>query len=78
MKLVYKGHEIDVHREKCLGGYTLLYYSIFRVSDGYECLSSFEDSAEKVRDMVGYLKERVDAELAEEDPWNENGTYSER
>jgi len=51
----------------------MLYFSITRVSDGYECECefSFEYSAEKVRDKVKQLKERIDNELAEEDPWGE-------
>lgn len=72
MKVIYKGHEIIVTRERSMAGYTLLYYSVFRQSDGYECTSGYEDSNEKVKDMVGIMKERVDAELAEDDPWGEN------
>ena len=45
-------------------GYPLLYVSIFRESDGYECTSFCEDSAEKVRDMVKHMRARVDAEQA--------------
>lgn len=67
----YRGHRIEVSREKCLAGYSLLYYSVYREGDGYECLCSFEDSAEKVRDMVGYMKARIDDELADPDPWGE-------
>lgn len=72
MKVSYRGHEIDVHRAKCMAGYSLLYYSIFRESDGYECTSGYEDSAETVRDKVKQFKERVDNELAEADPWEEH------
>lgn len=71
MEVIHRGHKIVVNREKCLAGYSLLYYSIFRVSDGYECLSSYEDSAETVRDMVKMMKDRVDNELQEADPWME-------
>ena len=71
MKTNYKGHEIIVTREPCLAGYPMLYYSIFRISDGYECESGCEDSSETVRDMVRYMKERIDTELSESDPWME-------
>lgn len=71
MKVVHRGHEIDVTRSRCLAGYALLYYSIFRASDGYECMSGYEDSAEKVRDKIKQLCERVDNELKEADPWME-------
>lgn len=72
MKVSYRGHEIKVTREKCMAGYPLLYFSIFRESDLFECMSGYEDSAETVRDKVKQLCERVDAELLEEDPWMEN------
>lgn len=71
MKFVYRGFGIEAKREKCMGGWPLLYFSIFRQSDGYECLTSFEDSAETVVDKIKQLKERVDAELEEADPWGE-------
>lgn len=71
MKAIYKGHEIEAKRERCLAGYALLYWSIFRQSDGFEYDSGCEDSAETVRSMIGILKERVDNELQEDDPWLE-------
>ena len=71
MKVSYRGHEIDAHREKCLAGYTLLYFSVFRESDGYECVSSYTTGDDTPADMIGYLKELVDAELASDDPWGE-------
>jgi len=71
MKTKYRGYEIEVKREKCLAGYDLLYFTIYRISDGYECLCSFEDSSEKVRDKIKQLKERVDNEHLEDDPWLE-------
>lgn len=54
-----------------MAGDRLLFWSIFRASDGYECASGHEDSAETVRAMVCLLRERVDAELGEADPWEE-------
>jgi len=71
MKVRYKGHEIEVKREKCNGGWSMLYYTVYRESDGYECVCDFEDSAEKVTDMIKYMKQRVDEELASDDPWSE-------
>lgn len=73
MKVIYRGHEIEVKREKSMAGYLLLFWSIFRESDGYECDSGYEDSAETVRDKVKQFKKRVDNELAEDDPWGEDG-----
>lgn len=68
MKVEYKGYEIDVTREKCMGGWEMLYYSVFTL-DGHECLSNFEDSGETVRDKIGQLKELIDEEIASGDPF---------
>ncbi len=70
-KEVYKGHEINVTREPCNAGHELLYYSILRVSDGYECDTDFQDCSETVEEFMQILKDRVDAELKEVDPWEE-------
>lgn len=71
MKTQYKGYEIDVSREPSLGGCSMIYYTITRMSDGYECLCSFEDSSETVRDKIKHLKERINNEHEERDPWGE-------
>lgn len=60
MKIKYNGYEVDVKREDCLGGWSQLYYSVYRLSDGLCVIDSFEDSEETVRDMMGYMKGRVD------------------
>lgn len=62
MIVKYKDYIIDVKREKCMAGYSLLYYSVF-TPDGEEIICSFEDSAEKVRDIVKSMKMRVDAHI---------------
>ncbi|NVJ48122.1 MAG: hypothetical protein HWE07_13385 [Cytophagia bacterium] len=71
MKVECKGFDIEVTRERSCGGWSQLYFSIFRKSDGFECLSSFEDSQEKVSDKVKELKECIDNELKLSNPWNE-------
>lgn len=71
LKEVYRGHEIELSREKCLGGWDQLYYSIFRVSDGYECTSGFTSDESNLRTYMGYMRKRVDAELTSDDPWDE-------
>lgn len=73
MKQTYRGYEIDVRRERSLGGDILLYFSVFRQSDGYEGTSGFTTGSDTVRDYVRYMRERIDAELASEDPWGERG-----
>ncbi len=60
MKVTYRGFEIEAKREPSMAGYSLLYYSVFRVSDGWEMTSGFEDSNEKVSTMVNNLKGWVD------------------
>lgn len=50
---------MEVTREKSLGGWDTLYYSVYTPT-GYELLSSFEDSEEKIRDKLEQLKEVVD------------------
>jgi len=72
VKQVYRGHEIDVRRERSLGGDMLLYFSIYRESDGYECECDFTTGDDTVRDYMRYMRERIDAELATEDPWLES------
>lgn len=74
MKVTYKGHEIEVTRDRSMAGYSMLFYSVFRKSDGYECTSGFSDSTETVREFAGILRGRIDAELAEVDPWGEKAS----
>lgn len=71
MKVDYRGFEITVTREKCMGGWDQLFYSIFRKSDLYECTSGFSEGSDTVDEYIGYMKERIDAELKEDDPWGE-------
>lgn len=71
MKTIYRGHEIEAKREKCLAGYKLLYFSVFRVEDGYECTSGYTTGDDTVKDFTDHLKKRVDAELASSNPWGE-------
>lgn len=69
MEIVYKGFDICVSREKCLAGYKLLYFSVFRKSDGYELISSYTEGSDTVREYIGYMKDRVDGFL--DDPRGE-------
>lgn len=71
MKRNYRGHEITVFRDQSLGGDVYLYYTIIRLSDGYICVDNFTSGAETVREFMGHMKERVDNELQEDDPWGE-------
>ena len=40
-QIEHRGHTILVSREPCLGGWDMTYYSIYRESDGYECVCDF-------------------------------------
>lgn len=56
----YRGFTVTAFREQSLGGDELLYYHIFRDSDGWCMEDSFEDSEEKVLSMVNILCGHVD------------------
>jgi hypothetical protein len=58
MKTIYRGCEIEVTREKCLGGWQMLYFSIF--DDGFEVTSGYSESEDTVRDFIKDLKRIVD------------------
>ena len=54
MKTTYKGCEIEVFRDQCLGGWEMLFFSVF---DGnYEVTSGFSESSETVREFIKGLK----------------------
>lgn len=63
MKAKYKGFEIEVFRDKCLGGWEMLFFGITRINDGYELDSGFSEEEATVREFIGYMKNRVDEEL---------------
>lgn len=60
MKVAYKGFDIEVTKEKCLAGYKLHYFSIFRQSDGFEVESGISDDGDTIRTWIGMMKGRVD------------------
>lgn len=48
MKKIYRDVEIDVHRADCLGGWSEVYWTAFRLSDDYEIACGFgEELSEK-------------------------------
>lgn len=63
MTINYRGFDIQVVREKCMAGYPLLYFSVYRKSDGWEFICSFTEGSDTVRDYIRYMKERVDGLL---------------
>lgn len=71
MKRIYRGYEVSVNREMCLGGWPMIYYSIFRESDGLECTSGFIDTNDSVKTIFQTMCDRIDSELASGKPWDE-------
>lgn len=71
MKTIYREHEIEVTRENCLGGWSMLYTSVLRLSDGLECVCACENTNDTILSQVEYMKERIDEELARQNPWDE-------
>lgn len=58
MKTTYKGCEIEVTRDKCLGDWDMLFFDVF---DGdYEVASGYSESSDTVREFIKGLKEIVD------------------
>jgi hypothetical protein len=60
-----RGFEIETRRERALGGWSQLFWSIFRISDGWEFDSGFFCGGDTVRELAASLKERVGGELAD-------------
>jgi len=58
MKGTYRGCEIEVTKEKCLGGWDMLFYSIF--DDGFEVTSGFSVAEDTIKDYYNSLKNIVD------------------
>jgi hypothetical protein len=58
MKVTYRGCEIEVTREKCLGGWDVVYFSVF--DDGFEVTSGFSESSDTVREFIKDMKKIVD------------------
>jgi hypothetical protein len=56
----YKGFEIEVTREKCLGGWYMLYYYILRKSDGWFLADGFWDSDDTVKEGIKSCKSIIE------------------
>ncbi len=60
MKIVYRGFELEAKRDKCLAGYSLLYYTAYRIKDGWGLVDSFGEIADSIRKVIASLKKHVD------------------
>jgi hypothetical protein len=63
MKKTYRGCEIYSNREKCLGGWSQVYWGAFDLKDGYQI--SCDHTEGPVKDGVLYAKTSVDEYLDE-------------
>lgn len=57
MKKTYRDCQIESKREKCLGGWSMTYYSAY-TKDGYEICCDFTEGP--VSDGISYCKHFVD------------------
>lgn len=60
MKINYKGFEINVTREKSLGGWDNIYYYIMRIDDDWFLEDNFSTGEDDLRDFAYGLKNIVD------------------
>jgi hypothetical protein len=67
----YRGYEINVFRDKCLGGWEMLFYSVFS-SEGEEILSGFSDTEDPVREYIKDLKTTVDDYILHPEQYTDN------
>lgn len=71
MKINYRGFEIEAKREKALGGWALLYYTVMRINDGWYMQDSFTTGEDKIKDFIGYLKKNVDDYYENPEDWED-------
>jgi hypothetical protein len=57
LKCEYKGFDIEVKREKCLAGYPLTYYSIFKISEGWELDYGYYDTEGTTKGIIKKIME---------------------
>jgi hypothetical protein len=69
MKVDYKGFEINVEREKSLGGWDSTYYYVMEKKTGFFLMDSFSDSTDTVREWIKDLKANVDDYLLHPENW---------
>lgn len=77
MKVKYKGFEIEVKREKTLGGWEQVYYTSKRLSDGWYLTDSFSDDEDALETHIQCLKEEVDDFLANPRDYVDPDTYED-
>jgi hypothetical protein len=71
MTTTHRGHTIDVTRVHSRKAGWLLRFRIVRLSDGFECDGGFVKTHATVRQHTAFLKDEIDFELDNPDPWYE-------
>lgn len=71
MKVDYKGFEINVEREKALGGWDTTYYTVMEKETGYFLIDDFSEATDPIREYVKDLKKRVDEYLENPEEWED-------
>lgn len=56
----YRGYQIEVEREECLGGWEQTYFYVYRKSDGLEVVCDFSTGDDSIAEYVEMMKGRVD------------------
>ncbi len=70
MKTFYRGCEIEVTKEKCLGGWKMIYFSVF--DDGFEVTSGYSESEDTIQEVIKNMKEVVDDYRDHPEDYEEN------
>lgn len=60
MKVTYKGFDIEVVRDWCIGGWKNVYVTAFRQSDGLEVINYYTHAEDPLRDFMKWTKEQID------------------
>ncbi|MFQ3543486.1 hypothetical protein Q7A53_05320 [Halobacillus rhizosphaerae] len=60
MKTIYRGFEIEVKREECLGGWDMIFYTVTEIETDWEMLSGHYDSEDTEEDVMNGFKNSVD------------------
>jgi hypothetical protein len=65
MKTKYRGFELEVKREKCLGGWSQVYYTAYL--DGYELICSHSEHQTPIRELMADFKCTIDDIIEDEE-----------
>ena len=58
MKCKYKGYDLEVTREKCLGGWDMAYRTAYL--DGCEVVCDFSNTEDRLSTIMADLKKEID------------------